>query len=115
MSHNICLFTPKMLKMALEKDIIKKFNFLAEESVKRGISLPEDIQSVGELVLFLEWEVTSPIDFMSWVNKTVPSDETKKVHFHFTCSFLADLLEEWKNKPSEYLWIAMMVRGDFDD
>lgn len=94
---------------------MKWFSYLAQEAAKRGISLPTDIKSVGELVLFLQWEVTTPELFISWINANHPSDPMMKQHFHYICSILVNYLEEWQDRPSDYEWIAMMQRGDFDE
>lgn len=115
MCAEFCFITFDVLERAVKKDVPKWFSFLAKAAVGRGLGLPMDIKSVGELMLFLQFEIKSSEDFIAWINRNGPTNDLLKPHFHFVCEVLADYLEQWQEKPSEYMWTVMLLRGDFDD
>lgn len=79
------------------------------------IYLPWIIADCGRYARFLEFGITSPQDFIDFVNFHKPQEKQHKEKFFQLVLNIGRHLEQWKDSDEEYQSVIHLMQGEEED
>lgn len=103
---------PNLVTKIFKHDFLRLFHSLKRQAEELKIFLPWVLNDCGRYARFLEFEITDAPSFVEFVNLHLPRVEEHKERFLLLCVTLAEHLEKWQEKDSEFKPIIEILRSE---